>query len=540
MTAPTFTPPSGVRPPLPASGPAAAGAPTGAGYGPPPTFVRPGGMPVGAPVGTPVGTPGAPAGGPAGPPAGGTGPGGPAGPAGPAFVKPTLYDGPPAPRAFALAALGLALFTGLLLAEQPAGVGLAALCLGLIAAAWTLTERRGPFVVGALVGAAALGVVPAFRDSEWVTTLSMLGSLTLTSIAVAGAKTWRETAIGVFAWVAKLIPAPVVFMADGIKRASSRRWSLAGPVARGVAMASLLVLVFGALFSAADADFAELVRTLFDWNLDVQSIVLRTLLFGLVLTIAGALWLVSATRKDRPAREASTRLGRTEWTIALGAAVTVFVGFVALQLPAFFGGDDVVQLTAGLTYAENARTGFLQLTVAAMLTLGVVAAAKHFGPSDDLAVRIMSGVLCLLTVVVLASALHRLGLYTDAYGETRTRFSLESLMLWLGAVLLLVVAAGGLGRTSRLPRAIVLVSAVFAVGTVAMNPDARVAERNADRFALTGTIDPDYLSTLSADALPSLERLPDPLEACIAQRIAVRTLGAGATEPTLDTGSDPL
>lgn len=516
MTAPTITPAAGVQPPHAVSGqPAPAGA--GAGSPVPPTFVKPGSPP---------------------PPGGFT----PAPPAGPVFERPSMYDGPPAPRAFALAALGLALFTGLLLAEQPAGVGLAALSLGLVAACWTLVEedRRGPFVIATLVGAAVLGVVPAFRDSEWVTSLSLIGALTLTSVAVASARTWRELFVGMFGWIAKLFPAPAVFFAQGVKRAASRRVSLAGPVARGTMMGALVVFVFGALFSAADDEFAQLVRTLFDWNLDLSSIVLRSFLFAVVLALAGALWLVSATRKDRPAQAAATRLGRTEWTITLGAAVVVFAGFLAVQLPAFFGGDNVVQLTEGLTYASNARTGFVQLTLAAMLTLAVVAAAVRYGPGEDLAVRLLCGALCLLTIVVLASALHRLGLYTDAYGQTRTRFSLTSLMYWLGAVLLLVVVVGGLRRTTALPRVLVLVSAVFAIGTVVANPDARVAEGNVERYAATGDIDPDYLRTLSADALPSLVALPDPLESCISSQIAIATLGSTTLEPSLDTGSDPL
>lgn len=447
-------------------------------------------------------------------------------PAPPAFVKPSLYDGPPAPRRYGLAALALALFAGVAVADQAAGLALALLCIGIAAAAWTLpSERRGPFTAATLAAAAVLGAMPFFRDSEWVTSLSLIGALTLASIAVAGAQTWRELAASMFTWFVKLFPAPAVFFGQGIKRASSQRWSQAGPVLRGLALATLLVLVFGALFSAADAEFEQLVHDLFDWNLDFESIVVRLFIFGFVLALGGALWLVSATRKDRPAKEATTRLGRTEWTIALGSLVVLFGGFVLLQLPEFFGGDDVVQLTDGLTYADNARMGFVQLTVAAILTLAVVMSAAYHGPSGDLFVRLLSGALCLLTVVVLISALHRLGLYTDAYGATRTRFSLHRLMYWLGAVLLLVVVLGGLRKTVWLPRTIVAASALFAIGTVALNPDARVAERNVARYDATGDIDTGYLGTLSADAMGELEPLPAATRSCVAGLIQDDALG---------------
>lgn len=506
--------------------PIGAGAP---GMPGPPTFVKPGAARAAAAAAVPA--PGTAPGGttappvqpppPAGPPIGGQAP-----PAPPAFVKPSLYDGPPAPRRYGLAALALALFAGLAVAEQAAGLALALLCIGIAAAAWTLpTERRGAFTTGTLVAAGVLGAVPFFRDSQWVTSLSLIGALTLASIAVAGTQTWRELAASMFGWVVKLFPAPAVFFGQGIKRASSRRWSQAGPVLRGLALATLLVLVFGALFSAADAEFEQLVHDLFDWDLDLESITVRLVIFGFVLALGGALWLVSATRKDRPAKEATTRLGRTEWTIALGSLVVLFGGFVLLQLPEFFGGDDIVQLTDGLTYADNARMGFVQLTVAAMLTLAVVMTAAHNGPSGDLFVRLLSGALCLLTVVVLVSALHRLGLYTDAYGATRTRFSLHKLMLWLGAVLLLVVVLGGLRRTAWLPRTIVVASALFAIGTVALNPDARVAERNVARYELTRDIDTRYLGTLSADAMGELGPLPAATRACVAGLIQDNALG---------------
>lgn len=511
--------------------PIGAGAP---GMPGPPTFVKPGAARAAAAATAGAGAPAATTAPPVQPPPP-TGPpvGGQAPPAPPAFVKPSLYDGPPAPRRYGLAALALALFAGLAVAEQAAGLALALLCVGIAAAAWTLpSDRRGPFTAGTLVAAGVLGAVPVFRDSEWVTSLSLLGALSLASIAVAGTQTWRELAASMFQWFVKLFPAPAVFFGQGIKRASSRRWSQAGPVLRGLALATLLVLVFGALFSAADAEFEQLVHDLFDWDLDVQSIVVRLLIFGFVLALGGALWLVSATRKDRPTKEATTRLGRTEWTIALCALVVLFAGFVLLQLPEAFGGDDIVQFTEGLTYADNARMGFVQLTVAAILTLAVVMSAAHHGPSGDVFVRLLSGALCLLTVVVLVSALHRLGLYTDAYGATRTRFSLHKLMYWLGAVLLLVVVLGGLRRTAWLPRTIVAVSALFAIGVVALNPDARVAERNVARYELTRDIDVNYLGSLSADAMRQLGPLPADLRACAAAKIQRKALGGPGVRDT--------
>ena len=81
------------------------------------------------------------------------------------------------------------------------------------------------------------------------------------------------------------------------------------------------------------------------------------------------------------------------------------------------------------------------------------------GRRDDVLLRALLAALCALCLVVLASALKRLGLYEEAYGSTRLRLLADANILWLGAVLVLVLAALATGRAGWLPRALVLVSA---------------------------------------------------------------------------------
>jgi hypothetical protein len=49
-----------------------------------------------------------------------------------------------------------------------------------------------------------------------------------------------------------------------------------------------------------------------------------------------------------------------------------------------------------------------------------------------------------------------------------------------------------------------------------------VAEHNIARWQHTGNIDMQYLSTLSADAVPTLNRLPEPLRSCALSDLADR------------------
>ncbi|MFD1050426.1 DUF4153 domain-containing protein [Kibdelosporangium lantanae] len=61
---------------------------------------------------------------------------------------------------------------------------------------------------------------------------------------------------------------------------------------------------------------------------------------------------------------------------------------------------------------------------------------------DRVFLRSLLGALCLLMLVVVASALTRMWAYQEAYGFTVMRLLVEACELWLGVVYLLVIAAG--------------------------------------------------------------------------------------------------
>ena len=207
------------------------------------------------------------------------------------------------------------------------------------------------------------------------------------------------------------------------------------------------------------------------------------------------------------------RLSFPEWAIPLGLLVALFLTFVLVQLTVLFGGHDRVLRTSGLTYAEYARSGFWQLLAASALTFVVikgsaVLAAPRNG-RELFVQRALLAALGLLTLVVLASALHRLRLYEEAYGLTRARLLAETVIVWLGALLVLVVAATCTRR--RFGWVAVLGSAAALLAFSLSNPDLRVAERNVARWQETGKLDIEYVSGLSADAVPALVTLPDAL-----------------------------
>jgi hypothetical protein len=186
---------------------------------------------------------------------------------------------------------------------------------------------------------------------------------------------------------------------------------------------------------------------------------------------------------------------------------------VVVQLAVLFGGHDHVLETSGLTYAEYARRGFWELLWAGALTLTVIGIAAAVAATPRRAHRVLLrallGALCLLTLVILASALHRLRLYEDAFGLTRARLGAEGVILWLGGAFVLVGLAPLVRR--RLPAIAVAGTAAALIAFSAADPDRLIAQRNVEHWHETGRIDLVYLSGLSADAVPVLDGLPEPL-----------------------------
>jgi Domain of unknown function (DUF4173) len=392
-------------------------------------------------------------------------------------------------------ALAAAFCAAAVIPAGPPGIGVVLVAVLIAAAARPRDARAAVFTALAL----ALASFAAARDAGWVVAADLTAAWLTASVAAAGA-------------CVRGLVAPVAALDDLPSVVPSRAGRLA-PALRGAALGGFLVMPFGALFLAADAAFAELgSRIPFPSG---QSLPLRAVIFAAVLV--GALGLGLAARRHRTPVEPRppARLSPIEWAVPLAALVTLFAAFVAVQLAVLFAGHDHVLETAGLTYAEYAREGFWELLAAAGLTLTVIAAAAGLASAprrrDRILLRALLGTLCALTLIVIASALHRLHLYEDAYGLTRLRLAGEAVALWLGGAFLLVALAGLVRAVrARLADLAVAGTALALLAFSLVDPDALIAKRNIEDWQETGRLDVSYLSGLSADAVPALTRLPEP------------------------------
>jgi hypothetical protein len=398
-------------------------------------------------------------------------------------------------RVFAVLA---AVTAAALLPHAPLGMNVPVVA-SLVGAAVVVSGRRS--LDTALFGsmALALACVPALLDAGWIAAVDVTAACLLATVAVGGP---RLVALVTPFQALRGAPALVPPVPAGLPA-----------VFRGVVLGTIVVLPFGGLFWSADAAFAELIANAPLPSL--SSLPARVVVFAVVLF--GALGLALAAKQifaDFALRVPTVSI--SEWAIPLLLLDVLFVAFVAVQVAVLFGGHDHVLDTAGLTYAEYARQGFWQLIAAAALTLGVVCLAVRVAESarrvHRTLLRTLLGALCVLTLVIVASALHRLHLYEEAFGLTRLRLGAETISWGLGGLLCLVLAAGSVPILRRqVVRTAILGIAVGLLVVSLSNPDGRIAERNIDRWRDTGNLDVSYLQGLSADAVPAMAKLPEPL-----------------------------
>ncbi|SNT46144.1 protein of unknown function [Asanoa hainanensis] len=391
--------------------------------------------------------------------------------------------------------------------------------------ALAVTRRDVSWHQGAWAAATvALLGVGTVRSAGWLFTLCVLTALVTGAVALVDARTVREVLAGLVLPVAGSVRA-LPWVGDGVRARLAGRSGQSARIAVVTAVSGLLLLVFGSLFASADVAFAELLDRATP-TISGGAVARALVLFPLLLVaLAGAAFTLAGPptvdKTDRPTRYA---FRRTDWAIPVALLDLLFVAFVAVQATVLFGGTRHVLGPGGPTFANYARGGFWQLLAITGLTLVVVAVAGRWAPradrADRVTIRLLLGALALLTLVVVASATYRMNVYEQAYGYTRLRVFVTAVELGLGVVFVAILVAGVRLRGGWLPRAVLGIATVGLLALAVVNPDRLIADRNVDRFIATGRIDLVYLSSLSADAVPALNRLPDNQRACTIWRIA--------------------
>jgi hypothetical protein len=442
---------------------------------------------------------------------------------------------------------------------------------------------------GALVCFAAMFV---WRDSIQLRILDTLAILTILAVLMLPALQVKTQIAGVFHYIIGFFwsgicvtfsPFFLIFGDIEWKGIPQSGWSKhLISVLRGLAIAAPLLLIFGALFVAADAVFEGFVRRTL--NIDTEILFTHILLTGFLSWLAAGYLrgflsegaaeensfaaadevktqTVSVTEikeeetKENPKPDEkedwdwqnidnsvlpkSFTLGAIETSIVLGLVNLLFLSFVVLQISYLFGGMNLVQNTPDFKLAEYARRGFGELVTVAALVLPILLWShwllRKDNPLNEKIYRVLAGIQIVLLFVIMISATQRLFLLTGnlGYGLTTTRFYPMVFMIWLALVFIWFAVTVLRGARAKFAWG-ALWSAIFVLGILhVLNPDEYIVRTNVRLMQEGRMFDSQYATELSDDAAPALlESLPVMSfeQQCVVKNKLARRFGTAQTE----------
>jgi hypothetical protein len=413
-----------------------------------------------------------------------------------------------------------------LLREAAWGANMTVWTIAVIAALFTLAKRRHDVVPSdarwLAIPAIALSLMYAWRAAESLAaynTLALIGTFGLLATAVArgprsGVLSGRVrdvvenvATVGISVVFGML---PLIFSDVSLRHVAQARGAARAMVwLRAILIAIPLLLLFGGLFASADPVFARLLGDLV--SIDAELVASHLVIGGIIAWLVGGFLRASVLATGHTnwsARLPDGALGLTEVSVALGSLVLLFAAFVGVQLRYFFGGDALVQATAGMGYAEYARRGFFELVTVAALMLPVLLSAnallRRDTPRADTVYRVLATTLLSLLAVIMYSAIARMRLYQSVYGMSADRLYATVFMAWLAMVFVWFAATVLRGRGGKFVAGVLVSAWGTLIALNIANPIAYVSSANVARANAGKELDVRYIQSLGADAAPDL------------------------------------
>lgn len=408
-----------------------------------------------------------------------------------------------------------------------------------------------------------------WRDSMELKVFDTLAILTILAILTLPALKIKTQIAGVFHYFvgfvwsgisAAFAPFFLIFNDVKWKTIPQTGWSKhLISVLRGLLIALPILLVFGALFVAADAVFQGIVERTF--NIQPDELVAHIFFIGFFSWIVAGylrgslianfsddltetfvdhkeksklqnLSVTEIKEDDTPESEEKPKpeekkkwqwqnldnsllpnyftLGAIETVVVLGLINLLFLSFVIVQLPYLFGGMDLVQNTPDFKLADYARRGFGELVTVSALVLPILLVShwllrKH-KPINEKIYRVLAGIQIGLLFVIMISATQRLLLLTGnlGYGLTTIRFYPMAVMILLALIFVWFALTVLRGMRQQFAWGALWLT-LFTLGTLhVLNPDDFIVRTNVGLMQEGRGFDTEYVSQLSDDAVPAL------------------------------------
>ena len=291
----------------------------------------------------------------------------------------------------------------------------------------------------------------------------------------------------------------------------------------GLIISLPILLIVIQLLSSADKAFGQLLSGIPEW-MSAISIGEGFLRFIWILVlfpyIFGFVWGLVDPKKyqwessDKQLQVAKDNSRRISWdpiivmTVLIGINL-VYVLFTFVQFSYLFGAFDGA-LPDGTTYAEHARSGFLELVAVGVINFLILIGTLNFVAVNDSRLsrwnRSLLTLLVTCTGIMLVSAFIRLQLYEEVFGYTYIRFLVHAFMIYLGVLLLISgIRIWRLGVSLFRCFAVISLLAYVMINYVGM--DRIIASNNIERYRDGMELDTQYLNQLSLEAVPLLIEL---------------------------------
>lgn len=290
----------------------------------------------------------------------------------------------------------------------------------------------------------------------------------------------------------------------------NRRMNLLFAAAGLLVMLPLLIIVIN-LLTSADAAFEDLIgRIHFSFHftfpenwlpylLDfIIGIPVACYLFGLLFgNVTGRKANLITRQSFDKAAEGVRFLPKVMVLAGVGALIAVYLLFFATQAAYLFSAFRN-SLPVTMTYAEYARRGFFELCTVAGINLTVIALANLFverRPQErSIGLRTETAAVCVLTVMLIATAVSKMGMYIHYYGLTPLRFYTTAFMtlMFIGFIIIFVRQL----KSFNCGKWLALLCMIGFLAITYSNADGLIAKYNIERFE-AGTLDDLDLNMLA-------------------------------------------
>lgn len=302
----------------------------------------------------------------------------------------------------------------------------------------------------------------------------------------------------------------------------------------GLVIAIPLIIGITSLLIRSDQGFARFARDLGQWiNMDDIGVYLLEIcggipiacyLFGAVIGNVQKRYTTSVTKSGaEKSLAAAHRIPKAAILTPLAVLCILYIVYIAVMSIYLFSAFKGILPAGFSTYAEYARQGFFELCGVAAINLFVLAFTYGFakrGPGEyPTALRALTGLLCVMTELLVVTAVSRMLLYIEAYGLSRLRVY----TLWFLALLFVVFAilliwhirpyvrhtASGERRPINAGKPIVIVAVCFMLALFLANTDGLIAKYNVWLYenGHRDTVDTYMLVHMSDAVLPHLAYL---------------------------------